>query len=80
MKFDVSSKPFRRCRECDSPIIFPVVIPPIKRASTHSYEWYRVQCIIDKDLCRKCHQQHLPILDRLRPEEMIIGYETIHRS
>ena len=80
MKLDISSKPFPRCRQCNEQIIFPVVIPPAKRAATYSYNTWRIQCIFDKDLCRKCHQRNLTILDRLRPQEMIIGNETLPTS
>ena len=72
MKYNVMVNPLPRCRQCNEQIIFPVTIPPVKRAAPHTYNTWRIQCIFDKDLCRKCHQRNLTILDRLRPQELII--------
>lgn len=50
------------CNKCGQPIIFSVKVPPIKRAATHSYNLYRIFCIVDavQGVCRKCHTKHLP--------------------
>ena len=79
MKFETSSKPLSRCKQCNQPIIFPIVIPPVKRAATYTYNTWRIQCIFDKDLCRKCHQRNSSQLDSLRYEEVMIN-ETLSTS
>ena len=79
--YNVSKNPYPICKECGQPIIFSVRVPPIKRASSHSYELYRIFCIVDavQGVCRKCHTKHLPLLDRLRYEEVMFN-ETLPTS
>lgn len=77
--YNISKTPYPICKECGQPIIFSVIVPPIKRVASQSYNLYRIFCIVDavQGVCRKCHTKHLPLLDRLRFEEVKMGCITI---
>lgn len=73
--YNISKNSYPICKECGQPIIFSVRVPPMKRGADLSYNLYRMRCSVDamQGVCRKCHTNHLPPLDRLRYEEVMFN-------